>query len=117
MGVLFRIGVDDAVLCLLSGGCDATDSSTPSTDASPSATNTTTSTAKPMASGWISLPPAPLGGRVAAGVVWTGTEMIVVEGNERSGKIGGPSPDGAAYNPATRTWRTLSAPPTGRWAG
>jgi hypothetical protein len=69
---------------------------------------------KPIAAGtpWKRLAKAPIAGRVGAGVVWTGTEMVV---------WGGVDPrrdrpdlaDGAAYNPRTGTWRKLAPAPTG----
>jgi N-acetylneuraminic acid mutarotase len=44
--------------------------------------------------------------------VWTGTEMLIWGGT--SGADNMPLNDGAAYNPATQTWRTISpAPATG----
>ena len=65
---------------------------------------------------WRPLPQAPIAGRIAAGAVWTGKEMIVWGGVVRSGKARDAS-DGAAYNPATRTWRAIAASPTGVQGG
>jgi hypothetical protein len=39
--------------------------------------------------------------------VWTGTEMIIWGGNNRTGSL----IDGAALNPATGDWRPIAAPP------
>ncbi|MEA2272858.1 MAG: hypothetical protein QOI98_1566 [Solirubrobacteraceae bacterium] len=64
---------------------------------------------------WRPLPPAPIAGRTGEGVVWTGAEMIVW-GGLHEGRHGlGPTAvsNGAAYNPATRTWRKLAAAPRG----
>ncbi len=51
---------------------------------------------------WVSLPPAPLSARSDASALWTGAEMLV---------IGGGGPDGAAYDPAARSWRELPLNP------
>ena len=61
---------------------------------------------------WQSLPNAPIAGRISPGVVWTGEEMIVWGGVVRSGKVREAS-DGAAYKPATRTWRPIAPSPSG----
>jgi hypothetical protein len=58
---------------------------------------------------WQPLPQAPIADRSFEGVVWTGTEMIVW-GGTRSGKA---LSDGAAYNPATSSWRTIAPLPAG----
>jgi hypothetical protein len=67
---------------------------------------------------WRPLPPAPIADRIGAGAVWTGTEMIVWGGV--TGKVvttPGPcdrcASDGAAYNPATGTWRVIAPAPAG----
>ena len=88
------------------------------------------------------LPSAPIEGRIGSVGVWTGSEMIVWGGSQtrptggedlivrdslRPGPAGGedvivtvtvdgaeePLADGAAYNPATNTWRKLSPAPIG----
>jgi len=56
---------------------------------------------------WKPLPRAPIAGRIAAGTVWTGKEVLVVGGVSGTEKTD--VSDGAAYNPATRTWRKLPA--------
>jgi hypothetical protein len=54
---------------------------------------------------WRTLPPAPIAtDRGDALGVWTGTEIVVINGI--SGKV-----KSAAFNPTTFTWRTLSDPP------
>jgi len=65
---------------------------------------------------WQPLPGAPIVGRLGPGAVWTGTEMIVWGGSARSGEIER-GYEGAAYNPATRTWRTIAPSPTGVQGG
>ena len=65
-----------------------------------------------LSASWRPLPPAPIAGRIAASAVWTGKEMIVWGGGMRSGPVG-PASDGAAYNPATRAWRTIAPAPAG----
>jgi N-acetylneuraminic acid mutarotase len=66
---------------------------------------------------WTTLPtdgqPSGRGGHVA---VWTGTEMIVWGGagfGVGAFDTAHPFADGGAYNPATHTWRSISAPNTG----
>lgn len=59
---------------------------------------------------WTMLPPAPIEGRGYHTATWSGSEMLVFGG-------GGPSyeatahVDGAAYDPAKSTWRTLAPAP------
>ncbi len=53
---------------------------------------------------WTALPPSPLSDREGSVVVWSGTEFIVWGG--RSGLMA--HRDGAAYNPATNTWRSIA---------
>ncbi len=68
---------------------------------------------------WSRLPDSPLSAREDAIAVWTGSEVIVWGGHRDMLAL----TDGAAYNPATRTWRSI-APNTwghpgafGLWAG
>jgi hypothetical protein len=73
---------------------------------------------------WHALPPAPIRGRIAAVSVWSGREMLVWGGTARTGTVAAMA-DGAAFAPATRTWRVIpSAPPGvrggsggGAWTG
>ncbi len=108
------------------GGSSGTPTSTtapPRTDPTGSTTSTssavdapnTTSLTQP-APVWRPLLEAPIAGRIGAGVVWTGREMLVWGGLPRPAdpdalmeRVG----DGAAYDPATRSWRTLAPPPPG----
>jgi hypothetical protein len=75
---------------------------------------------------WRALPPSPLAARALPASAWTGSELLVWGG--WGGTYGyefaeGFLDDGAAYDPATRTWRVLPrAPITGRapfsvWTG
>jgi len=64
------------------------------------------------AASWRALPKAAIAGRLSPGAVWTGKEMIVWGGVARSGMVRAAS-DGAAYDPATRTWRTIAQAPAG----
>ena len=65
--------------------------------------------------------PAPITGRLAEGVVWTGQEMIIWSGVTRNGVGTAPSftknVDGAAYDPSTNTWRTIAAGPASMSTG
>lgn len=58
---------------------------------------------------WQALPQAPISGRLGAGAVWTGAEMIVWGGAVPS--EGQTTNGGAAYDPATRTWRLIAPAP------
>jgi hypothetical protein len=66
---------------------------------------------------WTTLPPAPIVERLDAAMVWsTTTNELVIWGGARAGWKGYAVDeldlaDGAAWNPATRTWRTLAAAP------
>jgi len=51
-------------------------------------------------------------GRIGAGAVWTGEEMIVWGGVSRRGTIE-PVGDGAAYDPAADSWRGIAPAPSG----
>ena len=64
---------------------------------------------------WRPLPTPPILGRLGASAVWTGREMIVWGGVTRGGAFpyGAPRSDGAAYTPATRTWRKIANSPSG----
>jgi N-acetylneuraminic acid mutarotase len=60
---------------------------------------------------WQPMPASPLTGRWRPYGVWTGTELLVIGGtNEASAGL----TDAAAYNPATRTWRSLPPMPAPR---
>ncbi len=63
---------------------------------------------------WRPLAPAPIEGRISAGTVWTGDEMIVWGGYTR-GPRGGfvVNRDGAAYDTTTDTWRRIANAPAG----
>jgi hypothetical protein len=61
----------------------------------------------PQTRTWRVLAPAPLGGRVYAAAVWTGSEVVVWGGSFGDVTVS----DAAAYNPATDTWRTLPPAP------
>jgi hypothetical protein len=70
---------------------------------------------------WHPIAPSPLSQRDGSASVWTGQEMIVVGGNVQppcppNADCVGPSQtqlrgDGAAYNPATDSWRSIAPAP------
>ncbi len=63
---------------------------------------------------WRALPAAPIIGRIGAGVVWTGKEMLVWGGLSRAVATGIELVhDGAAYDPAAKSWRTIAPAPDG----
>jgi hypothetical protein len=60
---------------------------------------------------------SPLAPRVGAIGAWTGRELVVAGGlSQPSGVTVKAFRDGAAYNPATHTWRKLARMPLGRFA-
>jgi N-acetylneuraminic acid mutarotase len=64
----------------------------------------------PITNQWTLLPKPPIKGRTGHVAVWTGREMIIWGG----GGIGETNiafKDGAAYDPATRTWRAIPEAP------
>jgi hypothetical protein len=64
--------------------------------------------------GWSRLPDAPIAPRSEYAAVWTGKQMIVWGGYSWDGSfplISRTYGDGAAYDPATRTWTKLAAGP------
>jgi hypothetical protein len=64
--------------------------------------------------GWSRLPDAPIAPRNEYAAVWTGKQMIVWGGYSWDGSFPVTTHwygDGAAYDPATRTWRTIAASP------
>ena len=66
----------------------------------------------PRTDRWDRLPPAPGPGRFAAASVWTGQEAVIWGGatDQRAFDF---DPGGLAWNPGTRTWRTLPPAPFG----
>ena len=55
---------------------------------------------------WRRLESAPIRGRAGHTAAWTGDEMIVWGGHDRSGQ---PLIDGAAYDPITDSWRAIAS--------
>jgi hypothetical protein len=98
---------------LLLGVTSCTASRTPSqVRTSESAASASSSSPSTISPSWRPLPAAPIGGRIAAGAVWTGQEMIVWGGVARTGTIE-PVGDGAAYDPTTRVWHRIAPAPSG----
>jgi hypothetical protein len=77
----------------------------------------------PTADRWRRLPPAPLASRSWHAAAWTGREMLVWGGTRpaRAGRSEVALADGAAYQPATRSWRPIPPAPlagdTAVWTG
>ena len=69
-----------------------------------------TTPARVSTAGWTALPPSGLGAVENVAAVWTGSEVLVWGGN--SGIVF--SQYGAAYDPATDTWRKIAP---NQWAG
>src|SRR4051794_9314110 len=65
------------------------------------------------ADAWTTLPPAPLSPRVSHTAVWTGDRMVVFGGLGLRDGCDRPCAlaDGAAYDPATKTWTALAPAP------
>lgn len=88
-----------------------------------SATGPDSSNGAAPATGWARLPDVPLSPRTDPVVAWTGSEVVVVGGNTGwvcppNADCGSPTAlasDGAAYDPATRTWRAIAPAPVGLW--
>lgn len=55
----------------------------------------------------VDVPQAPILGRYGPGVVWTGSDFVVFGGRSDDG----PMVDGAAFDPAKSTWRTIAPAP------
>ncbi|NOY54954.1 MAG: hypothetical protein GXP34_03110 [Actinobacteria bacterium] len=62
---------------------------------------------------WSPIPAAPIGGRSSMFNVWTGTELVVWGGMVERDGMQVADDDGAAYDPATNTWRVLAPSPLG----
>ena len=60
---------------------------------------------------WTELPPSPLSPRSSAQGVWTGDEVLIWGGTEGSWLGEAALGDGAAFDPATGTWRSLPPSP------
>jgi hypothetical protein len=77
----------------------------------------------PAADRWRLLPAAPIEGRAYASAVWSGRELILWGGTTTPAGNSGGRGDGAAYNPATNSWRRLAQSPlsagitSGLWNG
>jgi hypothetical protein len=70
------------------------------------------SAARVAGPGWHPIASAPIAGRISAGTVWTGSEMIVWGGYSLGGTFT-VNRDGAAYDPATNRWRRIRNAPAG----
>jgi hypothetical protein len=65
----------------------------------------------PVQDSWRELPVAPLEARGWHSAVWTGSEMVVWGGATGLGCDYGYPTDGAAYDPATNSWRPIASSP------
>ena len=70
---------------------------------------------------WTALPTAPIAGRDSPVSVWTGKELLVYGGMTakpvRAGPCDRSASDGAAYDPASGTWRAIAPSPAGVCGG
>ncbi|MDQ1702396.1 MAG: hypothetical protein QOF57_1648 [Frankiaceae bacterium] len=64
----------------------------------------------PAADTWTPLPASPLGARGGAVAVWNGKDVMVI-GGWKDGRASIAAVDGAAYDPQTRSWRSLPPAP------
>ena len=107
------------------------ESSTEPTEKS-AASSTTAANQTTVASGgftngeWERLPASPLSWRQVSVVAWTGKEILMVGGNDfrcpPTASCVTPEPlvgftDGAAFNPSTRSWRSIAESPEPIWSG
>jgi hypothetical protein len=74
---------------------------------------TTTAPTAPEPTGWEPTTKAPLSPRSSPAVVWAGDRLVVYGGDVQ----GMHPPDGAAWSPATRTWRPIANGPAGTVPG
>jgi hypothetical protein len=65
----------------------------------------------------VPLPPAPIAAHNESALVWTGTELIVWGGIVDVQPCCPYSHEGAAFDPATGTWRQIASPPDGVGSG
>jgi hypothetical protein len=80
---------------------------------------TTASGWAPTPGAWTALPPSLLGPREFASAVWTGEEVLVIGGTDGPpcplladcSALEPPRLDGAAFDPATGTWRSIAPVP------
>ena len=64
----------------------------------------------PSADTWRTIGTSPLAGRIAP-AIWTGTEMLIVAGRNHDSNGMFAFGDGAAYDPATDSWRKVADGP------
>ncbi len=69
----------------------------------------------PATDSWKLLPAAPISARTAVAGAWTGTEMLVAGGIGPESDPPQVFADGAAYDPAAKSWRKLPAMPEARF--
>src|SRR5262249_22397952 len=113
-----RVGVCLPVILVSLVACTSstpeTQPTTPPVSSHPSASPTGTPESTPR---WTPIATAPISGRTFAGVVWTGSEMLVWGGVHHSASGGQQESDGAAYDPATDSWEKLAPAPAGMQGG
>ena len=103
-------------IVILAAACSSP-SPSPATTAPPTTPSSSPpTTAAPAPPTWRALPKAPIVGRISAGVVWTGDEVIVWGGGSRGGNIEAVG-DGPAYDPTHDSWRAIAPAPSGVLGG
>jgi hypothetical protein len=65
----------------------------------------------PVTRQWAVLPPGPLSARSRMASVWTGHDLFMWGGDEGAEGKFQPTPDGAVYDPGSRTWHQLPPSP------
>ena len=118
-----RVRVAGAVLLLLGGaGVGCGDTSSDDASGGPVRPAASSPASSSGAKGrWEQLPPPPLSGRTGAVAAWTGDEVVVVGGwtylcppaADCVAPTEPPFTDGAAFDPASRTWREIAPAPVG----
>jgi hypothetical protein len=120
-GVVVAVGVVAAAVAVFGGGRSGVRVDTDGTAPPAAPTESVAPGPAGTPDSWRSIAAGPLSPRDNASAAWTGTEVVIVGGTEApvcraaepsacryiDARLG----DGAAYDPATDTWRKIASPP------